>query len=152
MRQAIPDPSVFESLAAFAATLGWQRLIQHSHTFKDRSAGEQFGRTVFRWQARGSRGLFFHACCAPIGQFRVFNVAVYALAFRMHSGFHRVRVDGRGVAPPIAALTPHLAYQAFATAAGRLAYRQAFPDRCSATWRRLRTASALGVRGVSKSA
>ncbi len=130
----------FVMLKAWAKELGWadlQKLQKHVTT-------SQHVNTVITWyqagQPTGGRNhLALQINENPIGQARTYQAAVYAIRFRMCSGWHRLTLAATDdICSEARRLRRWLDRSWFETIKGRREYRRMHPECANFTWRRLR--------------
>lgn len=132
-------------LRRFVRLLGWQaplRMYQHQ-IGADASPRNLRGR-VIRWYETGvSKGgkldcfLMIHE--APQGQTLTYVGAVYAIRYRICTGWHGFRLFAADAELETEAtrLAPWLAHEWFATLEKRRVFRQIHPECVGFTWRRI---------------
>jgi len=128
-------------LKRIAANWGWSALRRERRTFDDTTAG---ARSVV-WYECGEveydrRAFFLQINECPIGQQTQYAAAVYALRYRLCSGWHCFRLphDAPGNRARIAALSEFLGRDHFDTLPARRAFRLSHPECAGYTWRRIR--------------
>ncbi len=123
-------------LRQFAAMLGWHGLRELRHIVRDDAPGISSG-SVIRWYESGS----VDEVLLQINVSPYYHAAVYALRYRLCTGWHRftLYVDTRKVAPEAAKLELWLHRKWFTTIEKRREFRAKHPECCNYTWRRIRT-------------
>jgi hypothetical protein len=135
-----PDP--LPKLRRLAELLGWKRLRRYRHDFGDKPLGSI--RIITHYES-GGKPMFLSDCFlqineCPIGRKDQYLACVYALPYRLCSGWHFFRLPrGRAATKEcVAKLATWLARSHFASLDGRRAYRAAHPETTGYTQQFLR--------------
>jgi hypothetical protein len=129
------------ALRSFSRKLGWKslRIQQHFSSVDDQ---RQFGvEPVITWYVTGQfdgkpSDFFFQINEHPIGQTETYCAAVYAMRFRICSGWHtfRIAVDDEA---ELARLEPWLHRRWFESLTARREYRRIHPECATYSWTRI---------------
>jgi hypothetical protein len=126
------------ALRAFARRLGWPALRCHQHVWED-------GNLLVTWyesgKTDGSRNdLFLQINECPIGQTATYTAAVFAIRYRICTGWHSMRLerDGNGHLREADRLEPWLHRRWFESLLNRREFRRLHPECSGWSWKRVR--------------
>lgn len=131
---ASPARSPLTWLNRFASQLGWPRLDRHRH----RVRGQLITWYISGVNEDGGDDRFLQINECPIGQQKRYAAAVYALRFRLCSGWSTFRMTAAEPDRVVARLAPCLAAPHFLTESGRHAFRAAHPEAAGYTLAKIR--------------
>lgn len=137
MSRTRSQPKPFRQLQALARQLGWRPLCLQQHYIKD-------DRLLVTWYEGGEYedpGGYarFQINEFPIGQTKTYEAAVYALRYRIYTGWHpfRLKPDGRCSADDLARLDGWLHRRWFDSLPGRREFRKLHPECSGWSWKRI---------------
>jgi hypothetical protein len=127
--------------------LGWQsRLRLYQHQINEEERPSKLQTNVITWYETGISTGDRSACFlqineSPQGQTTTYSGAVYAIRYRICTGWHDFRLPSNDsdLRREAARLWRWLAYDWFSSVEKRRAFRQAHPECAGYTWRRIRT-------------
>lgn len=134
-----PRDKPIAALQSFARRLGWQRLKCFQHVLEEQNE-------LITWyeseQANGLRGdpfLQINEC--PIGQAMTYTVAVYAIRYRICTGWHSMKLglDAHSLDCEAKRLHSWFHRRWFETLTNRRHYRKAHPECTGWSWKRIRS-------------
>jgi hypothetical protein len=138
MVKRTPHDKPVEWLRRFSRRLGWARLRCRGHMWKEQGL-------LITWYESGvSGGSRSHFCFqineSPIGQTSKYSAAVYAIRYRICTGWHSFSLGLNASCIRLEADRLHtwLHRSWFDSPASRRRYRHMHPECCGWTWRRIR--------------
>lgn len=133
---------VFEKLKDFSRMLGWKRLKRHEHIWEDEAKTIVWYESgdVFSKEKLPALQINHH----PIDQQRHFAVCVYALRYRLCSGWHEFDLHARPLEKEADRLRDLVAHEWFHSPGRRREYRTLHPECTGFTQKRV---SERGVPG-----
>jgi hypothetical protein len=137
----MPIDPIYKQLKRVAAALGWKGLKRWEHTFDDN------GRTVVWYEAGAAtptRDCRLQINHSPIDQQRIFTVCVYAIRYRICSGWREFDLEAENLDDEILKLRPWVEYDWFQTPERRREFRKLHRE-CTGFTRR--TIRETGVPG-----
>lgn len=131
---------VLPALRRFAIGLGWKDLELRQFGFVDKKTDTAVITTHYESRDRSAELLIREF---PRGQYLVYQVAVYAIRYRLFSGWHDTRLTRRIECDQheVRRLAPWVHRRHFSTARGRERYRLLHPECRGFTWDRIREVS-----------
>lgn len=143
MANRILDDKPVAALRTFARKLGWPSLRSCQHTIE--ACDTYPDGLLLTWYesglAKGLRSdLFLHMNESPIGQTSSYEVAVFAIRFRLFSGWHAMRLaDGQlHDDAEVERLDPWVHRRWFHTLPSRRQFREMHPECVGYSWKRFR--------------
>ncbi|PHR85855.1 MAG: hypothetical protein COA78_38740 [Blastopirellula sp.] len=130
-------------LSQFAALLGWSPLRVYQHTLDDRST--ENSTSIITWY-ESEENISPHTDCFlqinehPIGQTHTYNAAVYAIRYRICTGWHQFTLhkSKRDQAAEAERIGQWLHKDWFTTLAKRREFRQLYPQCTGYSWKKIR--------------
>ncbi len=140
-----PSNKPFVSLRRFASQLGWRPLRVFRHRIDDdQDAPEPY---VITWYESGDCGnprtdCFLQINECPIGQAVTYAAAVYAIRYRLCTGWHpfRIHANEERQAAEVQRLRPWLHREWFDSLVKRREFRKLHPECVGYSWRQVREA------------
>jgi hypothetical protein len=136
-RQLLRDKPI-ATLRTFARRLGWSPLRCRQQRFEDQ-------KPLTTWYVSGNNdgsrnAMFLQINECPIGQTAAYTAAVYAIRYRICSGWHAVRLnkDSDQIRDEAERLDPWRHHRWFQSVANRRQYRIAHPECTGWSWKRVR--------------
>ena len=134
-----PRNKPFTSLQRFAAALGWSPLRIHQHAIdNDPTVSTSY---VVTWYESGDCGnprtdCFLQINEHPIGQTRSYSGAVYAIRYRLFTGWHEFRLhrSKRELAAEVSRIGDWLSRDWFDSLPKRRQFRDFHPECTGYTW------------------
>ncbi len=133
-------------LEKFIRFLGWRsRLRMHQHFVEDHAPMQQRRKVIITWYEAGKSTGGRDHCCLQIneasrGQIAIYEASVYAIRYRICTGWHRFRLycaDDK-LRQEAERLEDWLHWHWFASLEGRRTFRQAHPESAAYTWTKIR--------------
>jgi hypothetical protein len=127
------------ALRAFARRLGWSPLRRFQHASEN-------GNLLITWYESGNNhgsrnDLFLQINECPIGQTATYTMAVYAIRYRICTGWHSMKLarDARRLDCEAERLDSWLHRRWFESPANRRQYRTMHPECSGWSWKRIRS-------------
>ena len=132
-----------DQLQRLTRLLGWRfRLQLHQHRIHENDGASGHRGKILTWYEAGvatggRQDCFLQINESPQGQTVTYTGAVYAIRYRICSGWHEFRLfsSDDDLQREAARLAPWLAWDWFATIEKRRAYRLAHPECAGKSWR-----------------
>ena len=125
-------------LRTFTRQLGWSRLRSNQHLLEER-------KQLVRWYQSGDsncsrNNLFLQINECPIGQTATYTAAVYAIRYRICTGWHSLELgpDAHHLEREVERLDHWLHRRWFDSPANRREYRKMHPECSGWSWKRIR--------------
>lgn len=138
MPRISPRDKPIAELRTFARRLGWPQLRRYQHLCEERTL-------LVTWyesgDSDGSRSdLFLQINECPIGQTATYTAAVYAIRYRICTGWHSVQLgpDAHRLECEVERLDHWLHRRWFKAPANRREYRKLHPECSGWSWKRIR--------------
>lgn len=139
----VPRDKSFAALQRFAAALGWSPLRIYQRTIDDDPIVS--AQRVITWYESGDCGNSRTYCClqfneCPIGQTETYTGAVYAIRYRLCTGWHAFTLYGsaKRMAEEASRLGSWLNREWFDSLPKRREFRKLHPGCVGYTWSRIR--------------
>ena len=136
--QMTPDAVTTNRVAALTTWLGWGAPLEC--TLSDTQDGISRETSVYWYQCKKSDGTWLQVNFAPVGQFQTVSAAVYAIRYRICTGFHVVPdgMPGQWKSVERRRVRRYLSRHHVTSRRGRSRFRRANPECYGWTWPRLR--------------